>query len=82
MGTPTHTTEQRNSNSDSDSLINKKTPGIIFKMKEYYIIYIWNRKNIDFDISETAAKNILIYWIFNKENWDRETKEYNYWYIN
>ena len=62
--------EQSNSNSDSDLLINKRIPKIIFKIKKYYIIYIQNRKSIDFDILKTAAKNILIYEIFNKESWD------------
>ena len=37
-------------------------------MKKYYVIYISNERSTDFDILETAAKNILIYGIFNKEN--------------
>ena len=60
-------TELQKSSSDLNLLINKRISRIIFK---YYIIYIWNRKSIDFDISETVAKNILVYEAFNKENWE------------
>ena len=54
----------------------------MFKIKKYYIIYIQNRKNIDFDISETVTKNTIIYKTFNKKNWDQKVKKYNYQYIN
>ena len=33
---------------------------------------------MDFNISKTAAKNILIYKIFDKENWDYKAKKYGY----
>ena len=55
---------------------------IIFKIKKYYIIYVQNKRSIDFDISETAAKNILVYKIFNKESWDQKAKKCDYQYIN
>ena len=29
-------------------------------------------------MSKTAAKNILVYRIFNKENWDQKVKKYDY----
>ena len=57
-------------------------PRIIFKIKEYYIIYIWNERKMDFNILETAVKNVLVYRIFNKKSWDREAKECGYQYIN
>ena len=57
-------------------------PRIILKMKKYYVIYVWNEKNMEFNISETVAKNILAYRIFNKESWDRKAKECNYKYLN
>ena len=31
---------------------------------------------------ETAAKNTLIYRIFNKENWEQKAKKYDYRYLN
>ena len=37
---------------------------------------------MDFDISETAAKNILAYRTFNKENWEQKAKKYDYRYLN
>ena len=37
---------------------------------------------MNFDISETAAKNILVYGTFNKENWEQEAKKYSYRYLN
>ena len=37
---------------------------------------------MDFDISETAVKNILVYKVFNKEDWEQETKKYGYRYLN
>ena len=61
-------TEQPNFNNNPDSLIDKEMPRIIFKIKKYYIIYIQNRKSMDFDIPKIAAKNILIYKIFDKES--------------
>ena len=80
--TLTHTTEPQESSSNSDLSIDKRTPRIIFKMKKYYIICIQNGRSIDFDMSETAAKNILIYRMFNKEDWEQEAKKYNYRYLN
>ena len=35
---------------------------------------------MDFNMLETAAKNILIYKTFNKESWDQKTKKCGYWY--
>ena len=32
------------------------------------MIYMWNGRSLDFKILETAAKNILVYGIFNKDN--------------
>ena len=81
IGTSIYITEQQSSNNDSDSLINKKMSRIIFKIKKYYIIYIQNKKSIDFNMPETVAKNILIYRIFNKKDWDQKTKKYGYQYI-
>ena len=77
-----YTIEPQKSNNNLDSLIDKKTPKIIFKIKKYYIICIQNRRNIDFDMSETVAKNILIYGVFNKEDWEQEAKKYDYKYLN
>ena len=74
--------EQQSSNNNLDLFINKRISKIIFKKKEQYIIYIQNRRSTDFDILETAIKNILVYKIFNKKNQDEETKKYNYQYIN
>ena len=31
---------------------------------------------------ETATKNILVYGVFNKKNWEQETKKYGYKYLN
>ena len=70
------------SNSNSDLLINKRILRIIFKIKKYYIICIWNKRSINFNISETVAKNTLIYGTFNKEDWEQEAKKYNYRYLN
>ena len=81
IGTLIYITEQQSSNSNLDLLIKKRTPRVVFKIKKYYIIYIWNERNMDFDISEIAAKNILVYEIFNKKNWDQEAKIYGYQYI-
>ena len=33
-------------------------------------------------MSETAAKNILIYETFNKEDWEQKIKKYDYRYLN
>ena len=77
----THITELSDSTSNSDSSINEKTPRIIFKMKKYYMIYIWNGKSLNFNISETTAKNILIYRTFYKENWEQKTKKCGYRYL-
>ena len=37
---------------------------------------------MDFDMSEMAAKNILVYRTFNKESWDQKAKKYSYQYTN
>ena len=37
---------------------------------------------MDFNISEIATKNILVYRTFDKKSWDQKTKKYNYWYTN
>ena len=55
---------------------------IIFKMKKYYIICIQNGKSIDFNMSEIVTKNILIYRIFSKEDWEQKAKECGYRYLN
>ena len=68
MGTLTHIMEQQSSNSDLNSSIDERTLKIIFKIKRYYIICVWNRRNIDFNISETVAKNIIIYRTFDKKS--------------
>ena len=44
MRIPTHITEQQISSNDLDLLIDKRTLRIIFKIKKYFIIYIWNKK--------------------------------------
>ena len=54
----------------------------MFKIRKYYIIYIQNRRSIDFDISEIVVKNILVYKIFNKENWEQKAKKCGYKYLN
>ena len=36
---------------------------------------------MNFDMSEIAAKNILTYETFNKENWEQETKKCGYRYL-
>ena len=36
---------------------------------------------MDFNIPETAAKNTLIYGIFDKKNWEQEVKKYDYGYL-
>ena len=68
MKTSIYITELLNLSSDSNSLIDERMSKIMFKIKKYYIIYIWNGKSMDFDIPEIAAKNILVYGIFNKED--------------
>ena len=69
--TSIHTMEQQ---------IDKEIPKIIFKIKKYYMVCVQNSLNINFDISEIATKNILVYGTFNKESWDQEAKKYNYQY--
>ena len=54
---------------------------IIFKIKKYYIICIQNGKSMNFNISETVAKNILVYRVFNKEDWEQEAKKCGYRYL-
>ena len=70
MGISVHIIELLDPNNNLDSLIDEKILRIILKIKKYYIIYVWNGKSIDFNISEIAAKDTLIYKIFNKENWE------------
>ena len=36
---------------------------------------------MNFDIPKMAAKNTLVYGIFNKENWEQEAKECDYRYF-
>ena len=81
MRTLIHIIGSMDSSSDSDSSVDKRTPRIIFKMKKYYVICVWNGKSINFNMSETAAKNILVYEIFNKENWEQEAKKCGYRYF-
>ena len=76
-----HITESLDSNSNLDSLVDKKMPKIIFKIKKYYIICVQNGKSIDFDMSKIAAKNILVCEIFNKKNWEQEAKKCGYRYL-
>ena len=66
----TYIMESADLSSDLDSSVDKRMSKIIFKMKKYYIICVWNRKSIDFNIPETAAKNTLVYGTFNKEELD------------
>ena len=66
--TLTYITELIDPSSNLNLSIDEKMPKIIFKMKKYYVIYIQNEKNMDFDIPETVTKNILIYRIFSKED--------------
>ena len=81
METSIYITELQESNNNSDLLIDKRIFRIIFKIKKYYIIYIQNGRSIDFNISKTVIKNILVYGTFNKEDWEQEAKKYNYRYI-
>ena len=78
---PTHITESMDNSSDSDLSIDKKTSRIILKIKKYYVICIWNRNSMNFDMSEMAAKNILTYGVFNKENWEQKAKKCGYRYL-
>ena len=36
---------------------------------------------MDFNISKTAAKNTLVYKMFNKEDWEQEAKKCDYRYL-
>ena len=67
METPIHIMESLDSDSNSDLSIDKRIPGIIFKIKKYYVVYIWSEKSLNFDILETVIKNTLIYRIFKKK---------------
>ena len=80
--TPTHTAEPLDSNNNLDSSIDKKMPRIMFKIKKYYMICVQNEESMDFDISETAAKNTLAYGIFNKKNQEQKAKKCGYRYLN
>ena len=82
METLIHITELSDSTNNLDSLIDKRILRIIFKIKKYYIIYIWNGRSLEFDISKTTVKNILVYGAFDKENWEQEAKKYDYRYLN
>ena len=33
-------------------------------------------------MTKTVAKNILTYRVFDKKNWEQETKKYSYRYLN
>ena len=70
MKTSIYITEQLSSNSDLNLSIDQRMPRIMFKMKKYYTIYMWNERSMDFDMPETAAKNTLVYRKFNKESQD------------
>ena len=43
---------------------------------------MWNGRSLEFNIPKTIAKNILVYKIFNKENWEQKAKKYGYRYLN
>ena len=45
------------------------------------MICVWNRKSMDFDMSETATKNTLVYGTFSKEDWEQKAKKYSYKYL-
>ena len=45
------------------------------------MICVQNEKSMDFDIPKTAIKNILVYGIFNKEDWEQEAKRCDYRYF-
>ena len=64
-----------------DSSVDERMLRIMFKIKKYYMICVWDRKSINFDISETAAKNTLVYGAFNKENWEQKAKKCSYRYL-
>ena len=81
METSIHITESLESSSDSDLSIDEGTPKIIFKIKKYYMICIQNGKNLEFDISKTTVKNILIYETFDKENQEQKAKKCGYRYF-
>ena len=82
MRTPIHITGPIDSSSNLDSSVNERMPRIIFKMKKYYVICVWDEKSINFDMPETAAKNTLAYGAFNKENWEQKAKKCSYRYLN
>ena len=46
------------------------------------MICVQNRRSLEFDMPEIVAKNILVYKIFDKENWEQEAKKYSYRYLN
>ena len=82
MKTPIYTTGSVDSDSNLDSSIDKEMPRIMFKMKKYYTICVWNERSMDFDMPETAAKNTIIYGVFNKKKWEQEAKKCSYRYLN
>ena len=77
-----HIIELSDSISNLDLSIDKRTPRIIIKIKKYYIFYIQNGKSLEFDIPKITVKNILVYKIFDKENWEQKAKKYDYRYLN
>ena len=77
-----HITGPMDSSSDLDLLVDEKMSRIIFKIKKHYMICVWNKKSINFNMSKTVTKNTLIYRAFNKENWEQEAKKCNYRYLN
>ena len=82
METLIYIMEPLDSSNNLDLSVDKRMPKIIFKIKKYCVIYIWNRKSIDFNMTEIVAKNILAYRIFNKNNWDQKAKKCGYRYFN
>ena len=81
METSIRTTELSDPISNLDSSIDKRTSRIMFKMKKYYMIYIWNGRSLEFNMSEIVVKNILIYKVFDKENWEQKAKKCDYRYL-
>ena len=57
--------QEQESNNNFGLSINERISKIIFKIKEYYIICEQNKKDMKFNILETAVKNILVYNKFN-----------------
>ena len=81
MGISIYTTGSMDSSSDLDSSVDERMFRIMFKMKKYYVVCVWNGKSMNFNMPETAAKNTLAYGAFNKENWEQEAKKCGYRYL-